>query len=315
MKEFKFGTYIKKRRKELGISQEDLCEGLCSVSTLSRLENNQQTPSRSLARQLLERLGLPKNRFIVLWDQESLAVGTLVREIRNDIIQCRRVLAADRPKICEQIEKRMLKLEEIIDPNDQSARQFLLSQKALLGEAKGIYSSEEKLSLQLKAIHLTCPKFDPDDFRHGYYSVDEAMLINQIAESYAEVGQRRRAIDVYRQLLLYIEKNYKDLAEYANYFCIVAHNYAIDLTLEKRYVEAIEIAERGRKNCIHNGKLQFLPGFLAIQAECYFFLENSATSEKLYRQAFYTYEAFGDSVNQEVIRREMREHLNIIIPE
>ena len=57
MNEFEIGTYIKKRRLELGMSQEKLCEGLCSVPNLSRIENNQQDPSRSLTRQLFERLG------------------------------------------------------------------------------------------------------------------------------------------------------------------------------------------------------------------------------------------------------------------
>lgn len=137
MKEFKFGTYIKKRRKELGISQEDLCEGLCSVSTLSRLENNQQTPSRSLARQLLERLGLPKNRFIALWDQQSISAEALVREIRSDMIEFRRLRKEIRPQFQEKILEKLMELEEIIDPEDRSARQFLLAQQARLGSATG----------------------------------------------------------------------------------------------------------------------------------------------------------------------------------
>ena len=63
MEEFQIGTYIRKRREEIGISQEDLCEGFCSVSTLSRIENNQQNPTRRLTMNLLERLGLPQDRF------------------------------------------------------------------------------------------------------------------------------------------------------------------------------------------------------------------------------------------------------------
>lgn len=62
MEEFKLGTYIKKHREELGMSQEDLCGGLCAVSTLSRIENNQQDPSRRLTMSLLERLGLPRDK-------------------------------------------------------------------------------------------------------------------------------------------------------------------------------------------------------------------------------------------------------------
>ena len=33
MEEFKIGTYIRKQRELLQLSQEELCEGYCSVST------------------------------------------------------------------------------------------------------------------------------------------------------------------------------------------------------------------------------------------------------------------------------------------
>ena len=35
---YKFGYVIKQRREELGYTQEDLAEGICSVPTLSRIE-------------------------------------------------------------------------------------------------------------------------------------------------------------------------------------------------------------------------------------------------------------------------------------
>lgn len=309
MKEFKFGTYIKKRRKELGISQEDLCEGLCSVSTLSRLENNQQTPSRSLARQLLERLGLPKNRFIALWDQQSISAEALVREIRSDMIEFRRLRKEIRPQFQEKILEKLMELEEIIDPEDRSARQFLLAQQARLGSATGQYSIEQKLAMQLEAIRLTCPQFDPDDFRQGHYSTDESMLINQIAQTYFEAGEKRRSTDMYHQLIWNIERNDKELTGYASHFSLVAHNYAIILTLEKRYEETIGMAERGRKVCIDHGTFQFLPGFLAIQAECNYFLGNIENSRKLYQQAYSLYESFEDEINLENIRQEMKSYL------
>lgn len=75
MNEFRLGTYIKKRREELDLKQEELCIGLCSVSNLSRIENGQQDPSRRLAQQLLDRLGLPDDRFTALWGKRTLPWG------------------------------------------------------------------------------------------------------------------------------------------------------------------------------------------------------------------------------------------------
>lgn len=298
----------------MGISQEELSEGLCSVSTLSRIENNQQNPTRSLTRQLLERLGLSRERFFALWDQEDIATEALTREIRRGMIHYRRALTADRPRIQEDIRAKLDELEGIVDPEDLSARQFLLSHQALLGGPEGPYGFEKRLSMQLEAIRLTCPRFDPEDIQRGHYSMAESALINQIAQTYSRFGQRKKAIDIYRQLLRNIEKNSKELAEYADYFCLIAHNYAIDLGMEKRYSESIEIAERGRRTCLYYGDYQFLPGFLAIQAECWYFMGDEEKSRRLYLQAYHIYEAFEDESSQEIMRKEMKEHLSMVLP-
>ena len=39
MEVYNMGEVIQKRRKSLGITQEQLSEGICSVQTLSRVEN------------------------------------------------------------------------------------------------------------------------------------------------------------------------------------------------------------------------------------------------------------------------------------
>lgn len=43
---FQFGFMIKHRREELGYTQEDLADGICSVPTLSRIENGERMPTR-----------------------------------------------------------------------------------------------------------------------------------------------------------------------------------------------------------------------------------------------------------------------------
>ena len=315
MQEFKLGTYIKKRREELGMSQEELCEGFCSVSSLSRIENNQQDPSRNLTKNLLERLGLPKDRFLALWDQEGISEGALVRDIRDDMIFYERTLENDRSDIRERICEKLVELEKVIGPKDHPIRQFILAQRALLGTQDGPYSPDEQLAMQMEAIRMTCPKFDPEDFRHGHYSLDETTLMNQIARTYSQLGERKRATDMYDQLLKYVEKNHRELAGYASHFCLIAHNYAINLGLAKRYWESIEIAEKGRTLCISKGSYQFLPGFLAIQAACHHFLGNIQKSKELYLHAYYVYSAHGDAANREVMRQEMREYLGIEMSE
>lgn len=45
MKNVFLGEYVKQRRLDLGLTQEQLCDGICEPMTLSRLENGKQTPA------------------------------------------------------------------------------------------------------------------------------------------------------------------------------------------------------------------------------------------------------------------------------
>ena len=58
MQEMFIGEVIKQRRKELGLTQEQLCEGICEPITISRMENGKQTPSRNRVIALLQSRGL-----------------------------------------------------------------------------------------------------------------------------------------------------------------------------------------------------------------------------------------------------------------
>lgn len=44
MNNVKIGDLIKNRRLNLKVSQEDVCEGICAVSTLSKIENGTSVP-------------------------------------------------------------------------------------------------------------------------------------------------------------------------------------------------------------------------------------------------------------------------------
>lgn len=89
------------------------------------------------------------------------------------------------------------------------------------------------------------------------------------------------------------------------------YNYAIDLTLVGQYKEAIELAEQGQQTGIQYGDYKFLPGFLAIQAECWFFLGEREKSAELYIRAGYLFDTVGDKHNLEILRKEVQEHLNM----
>ena len=80
MKELRIGEVIKRRRKALGLSQLELCEGICEVTTLSRIENGRQAPSYNRVKAILHRLDLPDDRYTALLDEDELRLEDLKRE-------------------------------------------------------------------------------------------------------------------------------------------------------------------------------------------------------------------------------------------
>ena len=66
MKAYNIGLFIKKKREEQHIRQEDLCRGICDKSTLSRIERGKQEPSSGILGVLLQRLGINEDQLAVL---------------------------------------------------------------------------------------------------------------------------------------------------------------------------------------------------------------------------------------------------------
>lgn len=123
MKNVFLGEYVKQRRLDLGLTQEQLCDGICEPMTLSRLENGKQTPSRNRINALLQRLGLPDDRYFALLSKNELEMEALQKEI----VACNAT-----EKVPEGFEK-LAQFEKLADPDDQIAQQFALRSRVLLG--------------------------------------------------------------------------------------------------------------------------------------------------------------------------------------
>lgn len=167
MKNVFLGEYIKQRRLDLGLTQEQLCDGICEPMTLSRLENGKQTPSRNRINALLQRLGLPDDRYFALLSKNELEMEALQKEI----------VACNANHRVEEGFETLKKFEQIADHDDQIAQQFILRSKVLLGRLDQRYTPQEQIDLLMQAIRLTVPRFNLDEIERFFYSTDEIKII------------------------------------------------------------------------------------------------------------------------------------------
>ena len=235
MQQIFLGEAIKKRRLELGLTQEQLCEGICEPITVSRLENGKQTPSRNRINALLERLDMPADRYYALLSKHELEVDALRQEIISYSLRFRKAPLEEKLEVRELALKAHKELEAIIDDDDTLSKQFILRSRVLIGTENGEYSFEEKISMLTEAIRMTAPRFDLDDISRGLYTTDEIKIINQIAQVYGMADDHVEALSIWNQLYKYIKKHFHNIPLTRAHLNMVAYNYARELAFVQQY--------------------------------------------------------------------------------
>lgn len=249
MKAYNIGLFIKKKREEQHIRQEDLCRGICDKSTLSRIERGKQEPSSGILGVLLQRLGINEDQLAVLLGPKDFEISDLQKEI----------IALNSQKEYEKAAEKIRRLEQLVEPTDKITQQFILRSKALAYFPEDYPASRDLL---LQALSLTLPDFDFDHISDYLLGIEEVKILNQLANSYSEAGDRRFAIHIYRQLFEDSRKELFNSEAKISLFTMLSYNYSRLLGLERRYEEEIEIATLGQQACIRYNKCQYLGGLL-----------------------------------------------------
>ena len=299
---YRLGDYIRQRRQELNLTQEQVCAGICEPVTLSRFENGRQTPSRTRINAILQRLGLPDDRYYALVTPEELEIEALEKEI----------VACNALKHVNEGFDKISQLEKIVKPDDQIAQQFILRSKVLLGGLDKRYSSDERIQMLMQAVQMTIPNFQLSKIEDYLYTLDEMKLVNQIGNAYSLAGDNERAADIFYRLLQYMRRHLQEMVTSNRMLPLVLYNFARSLDLLERYEESAKVARNGKEACIKYGHYQVLHSCLEIEAECDFFLGKKEESAERYREAFYICKVMGYEDDLQIIRNEAKKYLDII---
>ena len=201
MQNYRLGDYIRQRRQELNLTQEQVCAGICEPVTLSRFENGRKTPSRTRINAILQRLGLPDDRYYALVTPEELEIEALEKEI----------VACNALKHVHEGFDKINQLEKIVKPDDQITQQFILRSKVLLGGLDKRYSSDERIQMLMQAIQMTIPNFRLSKIEDYLYTLDEMKLVNQIGNAYSLAGDNEKAADIFYRLLQYMRRHLQEM--------------------------------------------------------------------------------------------------------
>lgn len=313
MKEIFLGEVIRQRRLELGLTQEELCEGICEPMTISRFENGKQTPSRNRIRAILQRLGLPDDRFYGLLSEKELELSHLEKEIVSCHVRFERAEPSKKEMIRQETLNVHRQMEAVMDKDDVLTRQLILRSRYLMGTETGRYGYEEGMAMLLSAMRLTSPKFDLTRIEQGLYTENEVKLINNMAQCCLRDERHQEAIDILGPLLHYLKTHWRKIPPNRAQIPLVSFNYARELEIVGRFDDAMEVLEYARRICIDYGVYTSLSGILMLQAECHYHQGRPKESEELYRQAYYLFKVIEDEDNLAILRTEVKDFLGLTL--
>lgn len=142
---FYIGDVLRIRREMYGLTQKELCQGICSVRTLRRAEKREANMQHAFVGPLLRKLGLSKEfqrSRIVTDDREVLKLKREMLTCRNnrDFIRCRELLNQMRERLSLEIPEN---------------RQYMIELEASLDWREGKISKEEFAARELEALQCT----------------------------------------------------------------------------------------------------------------------------------------------------------------
>lgn len=308
---YSLGFILKQRRKKLGLSQSQVCHGICETITLSRFENGKQNPSRRHIQALFQRLGLPTDQIFEPVTEDEVAYANLENELASCTVRFERASDADKPAIRREALQVWHQLENLFPKPDKLIRQQLLRYQFLLGKEDGPYPFDEAVDMLLRAIRLTVPEFTLEDFEDGLYSARETKVINNIAMCYYRAGKHEQALSIFEKLYHYLRANPGYADSIRGQVLMVGFNYLLELHLCDKDDKVISLGEELRKESINYGYYQQLPSILALLAEAHCKFGRRDISERFYRQAYVLYQVIENDNDRLTIQMDAKKLLNL----
>lgn len=136
---------LRTRREMFGLTQEQLCEGICSVKSLRRAEKGQTDMQRETLKKLLNRLGLSGQMQwsrLITSDREVIRMAEELADYIND----RKFSVAS---------KQLESLKSRIDLDIPQNKQYFLEKQALLEFEQGKVTREEFVKMEKEALECT----------------------------------------------------------------------------------------------------------------------------------------------------------------
>lgn len=249
---YRIGELIKRTRESLNMTQETLSDGICSVVTLSRIENGKTLPNRANFQALMERMGKSGERYLPFLHSDDMELLDAWEEIERKMGK----------RKYEEVAALLNEYETKLEMGDLVNQQFVTRLRATNDYYRGRINENELRERLLQALRCTLPRFDEKHFPTVVFSRCEVRILCNIAVSYAEEGNLDEAIALLRNVEQYFNQVHLNKNECCISEILLISNLAQALGRNGNAQEALEMNEKGISMCMKSKKGENLATFL-----------------------------------------------------
>lgn len=298
MSVFSLGSVIKNRRESLGITQEDLADGICAVPTLSRIENGERMPTKNNYELLFQRLGFSAIPETFFTDKQTFQLHELKYSIRHTVMG----LDYDRA--------RALLAEFIANCPEPSTvdSQFIRLHKTML--SKEPIPLPDKLRTYEETLRMTCPKYQRG-VCPKVMAYDEIILLNNISICYGQMGDYSTAIQILTGIKDYYDSHIVQEEEAMRTQPMILYNLSKNLGLIGQYDACIEVCDRAIRFAKTTRKCSSLAQTLYNKGYALLYRNQEgdyAEAKRIAEQSIFLAELFDDTAFLNHIRKFYQEN-------
>lgn len=302
MEKNSLGEIIRTLRREAGLTQEELAEGICSPVSISRIENGNQMPSSMTLDRILEKLGAGsyqlcnifyKNAKEEAFEKEADSIAGLISR-----------------RAFDEAGSRLLLLEKDVE-NDHQLQCFLALQSAIAINSN--QNPDEIIDNLKKALELTKPGFDYGDFRSTLLSPKEANILELLVVALACQENNLSAVRLGEELMSALDRQTSRLPSYTIIKINLAVNLAQILESEKRFKEELLYIRLAEKLSLESAEQILLPEIEFIIGKTYHLLGDDEQSFAILKAVAPYMDLIGKKDFAALVRAYAKEKLNLDI--
>lgn len=188
MANYRAGDVIRLTRQAVGMTQETLCENICSVETLSRIENGRHKVKRETYRRLMERMErIPEKNYAICTGKHMELL-----EEKADFEDAVSKYDYEKAEICLQRLKRKIGDGVLNEQYIAKAEAFVCYDNKHIDADQMIFRLEE-------AIRMTIPEYEQYLDKEYPYTEQEVLTLMNLAGAYRVKKPRNQRVIKWRK--------------------------------------------------------------------------------------------------------------------